>query len=104
MAFLINHKDTKSTKIFLSDLCVFVVLSPTVKRSPMFGIFKRKDKAKETTAQQPATVTPAQTEVKPPATSVIKIYTIALDQSCKMTRDMLADRGLKYEEIDVTGN
>jgi glutaredoxin 3 len=77
----------------------------------MFGIFKRKDKAKETTAQQPATVTPADTDlkppamdVKPPAASVIKIYTIALDQSCKMARDLLAERGLKYEEIDVTGN
>src|SRR5262245_59036563 len=69
----------------------------------MFGIFKRKDKNKETTAQpsQPVTV---DTDVKPSATNVIKLYTIALDQSCKMARDLLAQRGLKYEEIDVTGN
>jgi glutaredoxin 3 len=73
----------------------------------MFGIFKRKDKAKETSAepQQAATVAPAETGVKPPpAASTIKLYTIALDQSCKMARDLLADRGLSYEEIDVTGN
>jgi glutaredoxin 3 len=70
----------------------------------MFGIFKKKDKGKEQSAPQASTPTGTAGKETPPPAGVIKLYTIALDQSCKMTRDLLADRGLSYEEIDVTGN
>src|SRR5947207_13044247 len=69
----------------------------------MFGIFKRKDKAKTETG----TTAPSQPVVsmnEAPVVNAIKLYTIALDQSCKMARDLLSERNLKYEEIDATGN
>jgi len=76
----------------------------------MFGIFKRKDRSKSE-PEQPKTQPQANTtsssvspEIPPAAVNVIKLYTIALDQSCKMAKDLLDGRGLKYEEIDVTGN
>ncbi|MEW6738150.1 MAG: glutaredoxin [Acidobacteriota bacterium] len=72
----------------------------------MFNFFKKKnkDKAAQETTPTPTTVAAKATTPETPATKAIKLYTIALDQSCKMARELLDGRALAYEEIDVTGN
>lgn len=71
----------------------------------MFGFLKRnKAAAKQPEKEMKAPVAPATESAPPAAVNAIKLYTIALDQSCKMARALLEQRGLKYEEIDVTGN
>jgi glutaredoxin 3 len=68
----------------------------------MFGLFKKKNKAQETKASEATTL--SSNDMPEGAPAVMKLYAIALDQSCKMARDLLQGRGIKYQEIDVTGN
>jgi glutaredoxin 3 len=72
----------------------------------MFNFFKKKKD--KTAAETPAPTHAASAKNAPesaaPVVKAIKIYTIALDQSCKMARELLNERGFPYEEIDATGN